>query len=196
MSNTYNGWVQARDSGPRTLYERRSHAPSKIATRAAFLAGFIVAWTPIFAPVHEMGHVLTGWLDPGITVKEMTWTDTWFLGDASVLFLLGGFTFASIVYTAVSVLLARRGKLIAASFFAGNVLSQPIYAARSTDIYTIEILHGVMFRQGAMAVIWIASMWCLLFALAHITNASEHMGEGKKLAERVNMIPDPPGKRR
>lgn len=198
MSSTYDpSWIQARDSGPRTLYERkRTAAPPRRATNAAFFAGFLVAWTPILAPIHEIGHVLMGWLDPGIAVKMMGWRDTWYVGDASVPFLLAGFAFAGAVYTVAAVSLAKRGKIVAASFFAGNILTQPLYAGMSSDIYKMEVLHGAAARQASMVALWIAMIWGLLFALAHIQHYREKAGGGEKLANRVNMVADPPGRRR
>lgn len=196
MSSTYGTeWIQARDSGPRTLYERRDRAPARAATRVAFLAGFLVAWTQLLAPIHEMGHVLVGWLDPAITIEYVEWATTYYTGNATPPFLVAGFAFVTAVYTTAAVLLAKRKRLVAASFFAGNILTQPIYAARSTDIYALQLEFGDTARSISMIFLWVITVWGLLLALAHIQHVRDLSGSERKLAQKVSMIPDPPGRK-
>ena len=99
----------------------------------AGIVGFAVAWTPLFAIFHELGHAVIGVLDPDIAIGAVGWRDTWFRGDPSVLFYAAGYATSAALGVIVSIVATRKGKLALAAFALGTAATQPIYAAFSTD---------------------------------------------------------------
>ena len=99
----------------------------------AGIVGFAVAWTPIFAIFHELGHAVVGFLDSDIEIGAVGWRDTWFRGDPSVLFYAAGYATSAALGIVVAIVATRKGKLALAAFALGTAATQPIYAAFSTD---------------------------------------------------------------
>jgi hypothetical protein len=111
----------------------------------AGIAGFALGWTPVFAPVHELGHILVAAATPSIEIVTIGWRFVEFMGPAPAVMYVAGF--ASMA--AFGILLARTGPLELASCALGLVAAQPLYAAISTDYFQLAASFGVL-----EAVLW------------------------------------------
>lgn len=104
--------------------------------------GFGIGWTPVFAPIHELGHAIVAVASPHAQLKMMTWTETYFTGSVGTFMWAAGFWSISAFDAVVAKITLRRLKLRAAVFFLCHLLAQPFYAYFSTDYHLLARKHG------------------------------------------------------
>jgi hypothetical protein len=108
----------------------------------ALVAGFGVGFTPAFSIVHELGHVIAGWLSPGVQVMAVRWTVTYWTGSATPVFFAAGHYTMMLADAAAAVHARRRGALGVGFFALGHALCQPVYAAFSQDFAQLSSEFG------------------------------------------------------
>jgi hypothetical protein len=155
-------WVSAHARGVDALVE-----PKKGQMLLAAAIGIAVAWTPIFAPIHEAGHFIIGILDPDVSIMKVGWRITWFVGDPNVLFFVGGHIASTIATGSIATFLAlKRGAVAPAMFFVGHTLTQPFYAYQSRDFSQLELAFGRGEFRLWIVVTSVITIVCALYGFA------------------------------
>lgn len=127
-------------AGKRGADAARRYKPAALVL--ALLAGFGVGFTPAFSIVHELGHVIAGWMSPSVDVIAVRWTVTYWTGRATpVLFAAGHYTMM-LADAGAAVQARRRGALGVGFFALGHALCQPVYAAFSQDFAMLASEFG------------------------------------------------------
>jgi hypothetical protein len=161
MNTTFqNDWMSAT-----AVDEPIEPKPFKMAL--AIVAGFTVAWFPVFAPIHEAGHVFVGMLDPDVSIKAVRWRTTYYLGHPSVLFFAAGHISSAITTALIATFVAlKRGAVAPALFFVGHTLTQPFYAYLSRDFMQLEVVFGRGEFRLWMIITSIVTIFAALYGYA------------------------------
>jgi len=96
-----------------------------------FILGLIIAFTPLLAPVHELGHYLVAWIsNDQEEFQWMTWSTTH--GILNAMNIVSGYYFEIIVFTIVA-LLCIVFRTSVAFFFLGYAQCTWVLALNSVD---------------------------------------------------------------
>lgn len=149
-----------------------------------WLAGFLVGWTHLFSPVHELGHVLVAMLH-GYGIATFRWSYTEFYGQPTILILIAGYLFSLLVFVAAAALFARNWHIRTAVFCIGHASTQLVFACVSRDYLMIEQGWGWIVAFVLKVLFFVGGVWFLtemsnrIFApylawLAHVKKNWDH----------------------
>ncbi len=145
--------VQVRGVTVQSSRHTRPQDSIKTALTIGAICGFALAFTPIFAPIHELGHVSQAW-ERGCEAEIVDWnhTSTTCTGDGSV--RLFGFWFEHLVFLALALAGRKKGWGIAALGYATGTY---FFAFMSTDLNTpaLQLAWAVSGAPGLSA-LWYA----------------------------------------
>lgn len=121
-----------------------------------FFLGLILAFTTIFAIVHEIGHVLAA--GDTLTVKIIDWSHVRYTGKATLGFLLAGWAcqfWSWYLLWAVNQWFSWRQRCglfdVVAGFSWGYVHGTAIQALRSQDFLDIQLKLGYALSETRLA---------------------------------------------
>ena len=147
------GAVAVRGVEVQSRYSAGPKDSIKTALTIGAICGFALAFTPIFAPIHELGHVSQAW-ERGCEAEIVDWnhTSTTCTGDGSV--RLFGFWFEHLVFLALALAGRKKGWGIAALGYATGTY---FFAFMSTDLNTsaLQLAWAVSGAPGLSA-LWYA----------------------------------------
>jgi len=130
-------------NAPRVLvYKPQNKGSPPQALVLSAVVGFALGWTPLLAPIHELGHVLVGVASSGVQVKAMDWTTTYWTGSPSPAFFAAGYYAMVLADAWFSIVASRKRAFTAASFFLGHALTQVPFAFLSHDYFQIYQAYG------------------------------------------------------
>ena len=147
------GEVEVKGVEVQSRYRAGPKDSIKTALTIGAICGFALAFTPIFAPLHELGHVSQAW-ERGCVAEIVDWnhTSTTCTGDGSV--RLFGFWFEHLVFLALALAGRKKGWGIAALGYATGTY---FFAFMSTDLNTsaLQLAWAVSGAPGLSA-LWYA----------------------------------------
>jgi hypothetical protein len=157
----------------------------------ALIAGFAIGFTPVFAIIHELGHVLAGWFSPEVEVAAVRWTATYWRGSPTAMLFASGHYFMMLVDVGAAIHAGRKGALGVGFFALGHALCQPVFAAFSHDFADLSQAFG--FDAALFWWIFLAgSTAALVFLTASkLIERREHLIRRLRASARQKPAPRP-----
>lgn len=125
---------------------------------ATGVAGFVIGWTPIFAFIHELGHAVVALFDPDLQLIGPGFFHIEFYGENSKLMLASGFATSAAVGIWIALLAIRRWMFGLAAFWIGHAMSEPLFAAVSTDYQEMAEEFGLSAAIGTWSLFAIVTV--------------------------------------
>jgi hypothetical protein len=101
----------------------------------------VLARLYVFAPVHELGHVVFG-LMTGVPAFVTGWRETSFDGTPTILFILGGYLFEILFFGWLS---TKRGRFGLWPIWVGALVNAYRFSSKSYDLH---VLTAVWYPGG------------------------------------------------